>query len=73
VAHKEETEIQKYSCGGTPNHHAKHHPLLGRRGMAQEVAGSAAWLAGASARFITGQVVHLNGGTCLGAGWMPVD
>lgn len=50
----------------TPHHHAKHQPLLGRRGTAQEVADSVAWLAGDSARFITGQVIHVNGGTYLG-------
>jgi 3-oxoacyl-[acyl-carrier protein] reductase len=62
-----ETVRNRASSPGTPNHHAKHHPLLGRRGTAQEVAESVAWLAGASARFITGQVIHVNGGTYLGA------
>jgi 3-oxoacyl-[acyl-carrier protein] reductase len=62
-----ETVRNTASSPGTPNHHATHHPLLGRRGTAQEVAESVAWLAGASARFITGQVIHVNGGTYLGA------
>jgi NAD(P)-dependent dehydrogenase (short-subunit alcohol dehydrogenase family) len=26
-----------------------------------------AWLAGAQARFVTGQVLHVNGGTYLGS------
>ena len=55
------------SASATPNHHAKHHPLLGRRGTAAEVAASVAWLAGPSARFITGQTLHVNGGTYLGS------
>lgn len=50
----------------TPHHHATHRPLLGRRGTAQEVAESVAWLAGDGARFITGQVIHVNGGAYLG-------
>lgn len=54
------------SASAAPNHHAKHHPLLGRRGTASEVASSVAWLAGPAARFITGQTIHVNGGTYLG-------
>lgn len=55
------------SSAGAPNHHATRHPLLGRRGTVQEVAQSVAWLAGPGARFITGQVIHVNGGTYLGS------
>ena len=54
------------SASAVPAHHATHHPLLGRRGTAQEVAASVAWLAGPDARFITGQTFHVNGGTYLG-------
>ncbi|WP_366522673.1 SDR family oxidoreductase [uncultured Limnohabitans sp.] len=50
-----------------PQHHQKHTPLLGRRGTAEEVADSVAWLAGPQARFVTGQVLHVNGGTYLGS------
>jgi 3-oxoacyl-[acyl-carrier protein] reductase len=55
------------SASATPKHHARRHPLLERRGSADEVAAMVAWLAGAQARFITGQVLHVNGGTYLGA------
>ena len=54
------------SSSATPTHHAKHQPLLGRRGSAAEVAASVVWLAGPSARFVTGQTIHVNGGTYLG-------
>jgi 3-oxoacyl-[acyl-carrier protein] reductase len=55
------------SVSAQPNHHKKHTPLLGRRGTAEEVADSVAWLAGPQARFLTGQVMHVNGGTFLGS------
>ena len=55
------------SVSANPQHHKHHAPLLGRRGTADEVADSVAWLAGHKARFVTGQVLHVNGGTYLGA------
>lgn len=60
-----DTARQASSASAAPSHHARHHPLLGRRGTAAEVAQSVAWLAGPSARFITGQTIHVNGGTYL--------
>lgn len=51
---------------GTPQHHAVHHPLLERRGTMDEVAAMVSWLASEKARFITGQVMQVNGGTHLG-------
>ena len=50
-----------------PSHHAVHKPLLGRRGAPDEVASAVVWLAGAGARFTTGQTIHVNGGAFLGA------
>jgi len=58
-------ETKRESLSTTPNHHAKHQPLLNRRGTAAEIAASVSWLAGPSARFITGQTIHVNGGTYL--------
>jgi 3-oxoacyl-[acyl-carrier protein] reductase len=55
------------SVSAKPQHHNQHKPLLARRGTAEEVADSVAWLAGPQARFVTGQVLHVNGGTFLGA------
>lgn len=60
-----DTQRATSSSSAAPKHHAKHHPLLGRRGTAVEIAASVIWLAGPSARFITGQTLHVNGGTYL--------
>jgi len=61
-----DTQRDSASASAQPAHHAKHRPLLGRRGSAQEVADSVRFLASDGARFITGQVLHVNGGTYLG-------
>lgn len=55
------------SASAQPKHHATHQTLLGRRGTAKEVADAVAYLAGPTARFVTGQVLHVNGGAYLGA------
>jgi 3-oxoacyl-[acyl-carrier protein] reductase len=55
------------SATGAPQHHATRKPLAGRRGTAEEVAAMVTWLASEQARFITGQVMHVNGGTYLGS------
>jgi 3-oxoacyl-[acyl-carrier protein] reductase len=48
--------------GNKPHHHATRTNLLGRRGLPEEVAEAAVFLAGPSARYITGQTIHVNGG-----------
>jgi 3-oxoacyl-[acyl-carrier protein] reductase len=53
------------STGGTPAHHATHAGLLGRRGTPQEIATLVRFLCEPSARYITGQTIHANGGAYL--------
>ena len=60
------TERQAASASASPTHHATHKALLGRRGTVQEVAQAVVYLCGPHARFTTGQVLHVNGGTYLG-------
>ena len=54
------------SSAANPDHRRRHHTLLARHGTAEEVAQTVAWLAGDGARFVTGQVIHVNGGAYLG-------
>ena len=39
---------------------------VGRLGRGEEVGAAAAWLASEQAAFVTGQVIHLNGGSTFG-------
>jgi 3-oxoacyl-[acyl-carrier protein] reductase len=55
------------SASANPTHHAKHQTLFGHRGPPQDVAAAVAYLVGPTARFITGQVLHVNGGAYLGS------
>ena len=48
-----------------PDHHRRHAPLIDRRGRPEEVADMVRYLAGPSARFVTGQTIHVNGGVFL--------
>lgn len=59
-------ETQRKSVTATPHHHAKHATLVGRRGLPNEIGEAVLWLTGPGGRFVTGQVIHLNGGTYLG-------
>jgi 3-oxoacyl-[acyl-carrier protein] reductase len=58
--------IDTSRAGNTPHHHAVHRTLVGRAGLPEEVADAVCWLAGAKARYVTGQVIHVNGGAYLG-------
>jgi 3-oxoacyl-[acyl-carrier protein] reductase len=52
--------------GPQPHHHGTHTTLVGRRGTVDEIAAAVRYLAGPSARFVTGQALHVNGGAYLG-------
>ena len=58
-----ETKRDEYAA--EPDHHKYRHSLIGRRGQPQEVAAMVCWLAGPSARYVTGQTIHVNGGAFL--------
>ena len=51
------------SASADPAHRATLRMPLGRRGQPDEVAGAVVWLAGPGARYVTGQTIHVNGGT----------
>jgi 3-oxoacyl-[acyl-carrier protein] reductase len=51
--------------GGEPRHYVGLTPPIGRRGMPEEIAAAVRYLCGPSARFVTGQVLHANGGMYL--------
>lgn len=51
--------------GKAPHHHATTANLVGRRGRPEEVADTVAFLASRSARYITGETLHVNGGAYL--------
>lgn len=48
-----------------PHHHATRTNLAGRRGLPEEVAAAVAYLCSPSARYITGETLHVNGGAYL--------
>jgi 3-oxoacyl-[acyl-carrier protein] reductase len=62
-----DTRREPASSSAVPGHHATRKTLLGRNGTATEVADAVVWLTGEAARFITGQVIHVNGGAFLGS------
>jgi 3-oxoacyl-[acyl-carrier protein] reductase len=50
-----------------PQHHSLHNTLTGQRGGPDDVAAAVRFLCGSSARYITGQTLHVNGGAYLGS------
>lgn len=53
------------SEGAAPKHHDTRKTLVGRRGTPEDVAEAVAYLAGRAGRYITGETLHVNGGTYL--------
>src|SRR5438105_3185317 len=51
--------------GSVPQHHMLAKSLAGRQGLPEEIAAAVRFLAGPGARYITGQTLHVNGGTYL--------
>ena len=49
-----------------PQHHQSSKTLTGRFGTPEDIAAAVRFLAGPAARYITGQVLHVNGGAYLG-------
>jgi 3-oxoacyl-[acyl-carrier protein] reductase len=59
-------DTQRAAGTAAPQHHAQRTTLLGRRGQPAEIAEAVRWLSGPGGRYITGQVLHVNGGAYLG-------
>jgi 3-oxoacyl-[acyl-carrier protein] reductase len=49
-----------------PHHHSTNAALLGHRGKPQDIAYAVRYLCSPGARFITGQQIHVNGGSFFG-------
>jgi 3-oxoacyl-[acyl-carrier protein] reductase len=59
--------IETVRQGAPPGHHAHQQIPIGRRGSPADVAAMVRFLCGPSARYMTGQTLHVNGGAYLGA------
>jgi 3-oxoacyl-[acyl-carrier protein] reductase len=51
----------------TPQHHLTHGTITGKRGAPEDVAAAVLYLCAPSGRYVTGQVIHVNGGAYLGS------
>jgi 3-oxoacyl-[acyl-carrier protein] reductase len=57
--------IATVRAGPAPQHHMLAKTLVGRQGLPEEIAAAVRFLVGPGARYITGQTLHVNGGTYL--------
>jgi 3-oxoacyl-[acyl-carrier protein] reductase len=57
--------VRKASSSVTPAHAKDHKTLAGRKGLPQDIAAAVRYLAGPGARYVTGQILHVNGGAFL--------
>jgi 3-oxoacyl-[acyl-carrier protein] reductase len=57
--------IATVRAGPAPQHHMLAKTLVGRQGLPEEIAAAVRFLSGPGARYITGQTLHVNGGTYL--------
>ncbi|MDB6455086.1 SDR family NAD(P)-dependent oxidoreductase [Falsirhodobacter sp. 20TX0035] len=57
--------IETARSGAAPAHHGARHTLIGRSGRVEEVAAAVVWLCDPASRYVTGQVMHVNGGAYL--------
>jgi len=49
-----------------PSHHLVNNVLTGGRGAPEDIAAMVRFLCGPGARYVTGQAIHVNGGSYLG-------
>jgi 3-oxoacyl-[acyl-carrier protein] reductase len=59
-------DTPRAASAAKPAHHLTHGTITGERGRPDDVAAMVHYLCGPSARFVTGQALHVSGGAYLG-------